>query len=61
MLINDHLQKTKCAKRIVRYSEIYKNDFEELMKQELVQLKKLELKLFIALKIKFAYKKRHKQ
>lgn len=59
MEISEHLQKIKCAKRIANYSDIYKNDFNELMKLELHQLKKLQLDLFIGIRIKFAYKKRH--
>lgn len=59
MEINERIQKLKCARRIVNYSEIYKYNFDELMHLELQELKKLQLNLFIALRIKYAYKKRH--
>lgn len=59
--MGENYQKQKIAKRIVTYSEIYMNDFDSLMKLELPQLVKLQAKLLIGLRIKFAYKLRHKK
>lgn len=59
--MDENWKKKKIAKRIVTYCEIYNNDFDQLMRLELMQLKKLELNLFIGLRIKFEYKKRHNQ
>lgn len=51
--------KQKIAKRIVKYSEIYKNDFDDLIKRDIQELLILHAKLLVDLRIKFAYKLRH--
>jgi len=56
-----HNHKTKIIRRIIKYSELYKNDYDSLHNLDLDQLKRLQQTLLIPLKLNFAFKTRHRK
>lgn len=58
LALNQDTQRIKLARRIVRFSDVYRNDFEKLVQLEVPELEKLQTDLLIPLCIRMLFRMR---